>query len=131
MATAAAALPMPPQLSSDITCQHDRTVQLMRNYPISPDRHPTILGGFMLWARRGQPQEVEERQREIFQTQQRQNKRSRLNWPGLRLVPSQSQGQEPHPKGGMACIALRRATPRMICLAENDMPLPLSPAGEH
>lgn len=86
-ATTAAALPMPPQLSSDITCQHDRTVQLMRNYPISPDRHPTVLGGFMLWARRGQPQEVEERQREIFQTQQRQNKRSRLNWPGLCLVP--------------------------------------------
>lgn len=27
----------------------------------------------------------------------------------------------------MACIALHRATPRMICLAENDMPLPPSP----
>ncbi|KAI7782719.1 hypothetical protein LA080_012910 [Diaporthe eres] len=61
MATAPAALPMPPQLTSDITCQHERTVQLMRNYPIRPDRHPTALGGFMLWARRGHTQEVEER----------------------------------------------------------------------
>lgn len=65
MATTPAALPMPPQLTSDITCQHERTVQLMRNYPIRPDRHPTALGGFMLWARRGHTQEVEERQRDI------------------------------------------------------------------
>lgn len=65
-ATTPAALPMPPQLTSDITCQHERTVQLMRNYPIRPDRHPTALGGFMLWARRGQTQEVEERQRDIL-----------------------------------------------------------------
>lgn len=35
-----------------------------------PDRHPTALGGFMLWARRGQPQEVEERQRDIPDTEQ-------------------------------------------------------------
>lgn len=54
MTTTAAALPMPPQLSSDIICQHDRTVQLVRNYPMRSDKYPMALGGFMLWARRGQ-----------------------------------------------------------------------------
>lgn len=47
-----------------------------------PDRHPTALGGFMLWARRGQPQDVEERRRDIPDTtkteQEIQNELARL-----------------------------------------------------
>ncbi|KAJ0123101.1 hypothetical protein J7T55_011565 [Diaporthe amygdali] len=46
--------------------------------------------------------------------------------PGTWLVIGAAAASERR----MACIALHRATPRMICLAENDMSLPTFPAEE-